>query len=290
LLQLARAEAGAGQLDAAQRAALAAYESAVTPDLRAWAALAWAGSRLRTAGDADQTELLRLREFYDRLTERGRADLEAGGHVLHAAPSRAVWELMVRSTGVRNARVLAHARTGSLDTAEALWRDLVRESPTPAAAANWVRVLALQLRFPAAREALAGARRAWPEDATLASLAAPIATAEQWVGETGSDPLRRDTARALLWLYFGSLPLAQASLAPAQAAHPDAVETVVVSYLVQAAAGQVEQARQFFLNARLTDMENSSTYEWGLGQIPRVSGPGAGTAPAGRAPGEAPSR
>jgi hypothetical protein len=272
-LFLARAEMGAGRLQASERAALAAHAAARTPDMAAWSALAWAAARLQSVTDADQESLVRLRTFYDELIGTGQATFDAGGVALRAAPTRTGIELIRQSAAVRNARILAHARTTSFTTAESLLVDLLRDKPTPGAAANWVRVLGLQLRFADALAALQTALGAYPGDATLVALGSQLRHAEAWVGGADTDPLRRDTARALLWLYFGSIPLAQASLSAAQASYPDAVETAVLTQLVAAASGRIHEAREYLLNQRTADPANIPAYEWGLGQIPLLTTP-----------------
>jgi hypothetical protein len=154
-----------------------------------------------------------------------------------------------------------------LQTAEELLRELLRDNPSPGFAANWIRILGLQLRFPDALAAIQQALAAYPEDRTLQALGPQLRNAEMWVGGADSDPLRTGSARALLWLYFGSIPLAQAELAPLQRQHPGAIETVIMTKLVEAALGRVHESREFFLNQRLADTANLPAYEWGLGQI-----------------------
>jgi hypothetical protein len=270
-LYLANAEVSAGRLAASQQAALAGYARAATPDLRVWTALAWARARLLELSDADQVELVRLRQFYDDLLERRSADLDAGGVALHAAPTRTVHELVRRSAAVRTARILTHARTSSLAVAESLLRDAIRDRPTAATAANYVRVMALQMRLGDAAAARAEALQLFPNDPDLVRLGAAIAGAERWLRGAEPNALRRDTGRVLLWLYFGSLPLARSTLAPLVAQHPDAVETAVVAHLVDAAGGHADAAREALLRRRSNDPANAALYEWALGQIAAVA-------------------
>ncbi len=269
-LYLARAEMMAGRTEAAMRAAGAAYARARTPDMRAWAAVAWAASWLRTLPDAEQERLTALRSFYDDLSERGTATLDANGTAWPIAPTSVI-RGQVRNA-VANARAMTHARTGSLATAEALFADIARHDSNPANVANWARVVALQGRCDEALAALAPVRRANPSDAELAALDTAIRRAQVWANEGETKEPRAVAARAVaararLWLDVGSLPLALRTLETLDAAAAQAPEVTAVRALTRAADGRPDEARTLLVAARTQDPSHAALYDRALAEL-----------------------
>jgi len=327
-LYLARAEAAAGRMDTSAQAASEAYRLAQTPDLRTWSALAWASALLRMSGDADQDRLVALRNFYDELATRGAATLDtgstalrgaatldaggtalrgaatldAGSTAMRAAPTSVVQGMVQNNRSVRAARGMTHARTGSVVIAEGLFRDLAREEPNAANAANFARVVALQGRWDDALRTLESARRAYPNDPGLTRLADSVQRARAWArmnvvpaahptrgtgaaavpgiagtpgtssdGVPGADDSVLDaTARARLWLEVGSLSQARALWSEAVAQAPGRADVVAVGALLDALQGHAEQATASLQSARTHDAANATLYDATLAEVRQI--------------------
>jgi hypothetical protein len=148
------------------------YELAVLPRDRAEAAAMWSMFHVETKADAEQTELVAIRDFLDALATQthGIASLDVGGATMSVDLSTEIAAYLNASHAFRSHRALAHARTLSLTDAEHQFRSLAQVDPGVSSSSNLVRVLALQDRWADARDVLLAAGQRHAGDPVLQRL------------------------------------------------------------------------------------------------------------------------
>lgn len=269
----ARAAWQAARLDAALDAARAAYQHAVHPEVRTQAAVLWAEVRLQLAQGRERELLDELRSFFDAVASGGKATLAADGTRFDV--EAAVEPVFDPRTAMafRSARAVAHARSGSYQTAEMLLRALLPEDSSPATATGLARVLACQERWEEALAVLAAAARLHPRDAGLGTLAFTIRRCRDLAASPPEDVLDHAVARAELWVQLGVPALARRDLAPHFRGHEGDPRVLIPLAFADAADGDTDSARRALQAARdrTPDLRARAVWDAALEELRRWS-------------------
>lgn len=250
LIKAADAHWRAREHDTALRLALRSWDGAADPDQWVAAAVTAAAIALESTPDWQQHQLVRIRDFLDRLAlGDGEATLQLEDRRLVVKPEAELRRAVEANKILASHRAIAAARTLALDEAESQFRALIRTKDTPEVRANLVRLLAVAERGPAAEEALREGERQFPGARALATASGLLREARAVV-PAGAGPLESDLARAQRMLVLGSAEAARRALAGWREQAVDSPAFLRLWIEAAIAGGDLEDARQSLAEAQ----------------------------------------
>jgi tetratricopeptide (TPR) repeat protein len=243
-LYAARAAAAEGRIEDALRAARTSYATAASSDGRTDAAVTWAQLRLQSAGPGELVLVGELRGLFDALAAgNGPVHVDTGGLHWDLVPTPEHRLSVTRAMSFRNARAVAHARTGSYNTAASLFLDLVQDDRSAAAYANLARMQACARVWSRANATLNEGLRIHPGDLSLLGLHESLQRGEALESSPPADPELQAAAWGQLWLELG-LALRARQMFEALGREPQQPDAVLVRALTAAALGDPTGARR----------------------------------------------
>jgi hypothetical protein len=209
----------------------------------------------RATPDSEQARLLRLREFYDALAERGAGELALapvragdrelapalGLRVHYSEVQRALLADATAQFHVQRARL--HARTLALASAAQQLEHLVRVRPRSSEA--WVELALVQgraRRFADALHAAAAARSLAPADASAIAAARALGAAAQHAARPAADRVGAAVRDAQVDLLLGAYEQARRRIDPLLAEDPRAAQLIALRIQVDALDRRVDLA------------------------------------------------
>lgn len=261
LIRLAGALWTKRELEEAAALALDAFERAQDDFLRIRAATDWAAIRSEMLSDAEQEELVALRAFYEAIaageadahtlqTPRGPIVVPIDGDARDWTRTRPQWATY---------RAILWARTGNLQAAEGILREVVDKKPNMEAWANLLLVVALQERWDDARALAASARNA----PGFGPVAEAMARKVERVASRPfpPEPELHDAERAFRWLELGNGLLARRAVAPHLRANPADPAYLSLGVNAEILLREWGRARAAIARARAADPDSAAVWD-----------------------------